>query len=153
MRSQAEPLRGACGELHLLDGPDLPRLRIAVHLGRRKAIEGEIIRRMHGDELALEMRRQLRDNQAGLGEDAAQLVAVILALRRALQVDEARIPARDLNALVAMPGRPLRDAAQVVEGCGITGELGEENGEALDRPHRPPSDFRKRAPTVRSAFR
>ncbi len=36
-------------------GPFLPRLRIAAHLRCCKSVEGLVIGRMHGDELALEM--------------------------------------------------------------------------------------------------
>jgi len=101
--------RGLGRVLDLRDGPGLPLLRLAVKLGRREGIEGFAIGRMHGDELALQMRRELGDlDPIGL-RSAFEFVAVGLGLRRLLQIDHAAVPARNLHALVAERRRPFGD--------------------------------------------
>ena len=76
MRVEAEMLRGRQRHLHLLDGPFLPRLRVAAHFRRGKAVEGLVIGRMDGDELALQMGRKLGDLDAVLARLAGELVAI-----------------------------------------------------------------------------
>ena len=98
---------------------------------------------MHGDQLALQMGRQLRDLEPVLGGDALDLVRVGLALGRSLEVEQALIPARDLDALEAEPGGPGGDGFQVVERRRITGELRQEYGRPFDRPHRASSSERR----------
>jgi hypothetical protein len=64
---------------------------------------------MDGDELALEMGRELGDRDAVLACLARDLVAVVLALRGAGEIEETPVPGRDLHALVAALGRPGGD--------------------------------------------
>ena len=63
VRLEPEMLRSARGLEHLLHRPLLPRLRIAAHLLGREAVERFVVRGMHGDQLALQMRRELGDLQ------------------------------------------------------------------------------------------
>ncbi len=63
MRAQAE-IRGSFrGVQQLLHSPRLPRTGIPFHCIRREAIERNVIRGMHGDKLALQMRRQFGQMQ------------------------------------------------------------------------------------------
>ena len=106
-RFQAEMLRGLGGVLDLLDRPFLPGLRIVVVLGRGERVEGGVIGRMHRDELALQMRRQFGDLDAGILADALHLVAIGLGLSRLFEIEQARVPGRDLDALVAQARPPI----------------------------------------------
>ena len=63
--SRPRLLRRLSPQLHLLDRPGLARLGVAAHLRRREAVERLVIGRMHGDELALQMGRQLGDLDTG----------------------------------------------------------------------------------------
>ncbi len=136
MRFEPEILRGARRLQHLLHGPLLALLRFATHLLGREAVERFVVRRMHGDELALQMRRQLCDLQTLLSEHAFHFVAVRLALRRALEIEQPRFPRRNLHGFEAEPRRPLADGAQRVERRRIARELREKDGRPLDRAHR-----------------
>jgi hypothetical protein len=96
-RIDAHVLRGLERHLDLLDRPFLPRLRIAAHLRRRKPVEGLVIGRMHGDELALQMGRQLGHLDAVVARDALEFVAIVLRRGRFLKIDQAPVPARHLD--------------------------------------------------------
>ena len=76
MRVEPKILRGLGGELHLLDRPFLPLLRLAVNCRRREGIEGLVIGRIDRDELALQMGRELGDLDAVRLGDALHLVAI-----------------------------------------------------------------------------
>jgi hypothetical protein len=135
MRLDAEMLRRRQRHLHLLDRPFLPRLRIAAHFGCRKTVEGFVIGRMHGNQLALQMGGKLGDLDAVLARHAGELVAIILRRRRLLQVDQLARPGRHLHALVAGLGRPFGNRIPGIERGGIARELPEEQPGALDRFH------------------
>src|SRR3989454_6219959 len=136
MLGYAEPARRSRRELHLLDRPRGPRRPIAADFGRRESVEWGVVRGMHGHQLALQMRRQLRHLEPALGKDALYFVTVGLALGRFAEVEQAAIPAGDLHALEAEPRGPAGDGLQVVERRRIARELRQENGRPFDRPHR-----------------
>ena len=128
-----EPARGLRRLQHLIDRPFLPRLRLAMQMRRREGVEGFVIGRMHGDELALQMRRELRHLEPVIRQRAAQLVAIRIRRGGALEIEEARIPARDLHALVAERGRPAGDRVEAVERGLVAGELRQEEARAVHR--------------------
>jgi len=70
--------------------------------------------RGHGDELALQMCRQLADHDVGVGELAGDVIAIGLALRGLLEIEELRV-GRDLHADVAQARGPLRHRLELVE--------------------------------------
>jgi hypothetical protein len=133
--AEAEPFRGDGRVTHLIDRPCLARLGVAAHLGRRKRVEALVIGRMHGDQLALEMGRQLRQLDAGVLENALDLVAIGVALGSLGEVEQATVPARDLHAPVAVVGGPAGNAGKRIERCCVTGELRQEDRRPLDGFH------------------
>jgi hypothetical protein len=54
-----------------------------------------------GDELALEVGGEFRDGEAVLRQRAPDLVAIAVGGRGLLEIEQARVPGRDLDALVA----------------------------------------------------
>jgi hypothetical protein len=113
-----------------------PRLRLAAQLRRGKAVERRVVGGVHGHQLALQVGRQLRHLEASLGQGALDLVAVGLALRGLLEIEQAAIPTRDLQPLEAERRGPVGDRRQAVERRSVAGELGEKDGRPLDRLHR-----------------
>src|SRR6202140_5025562 len=76
VRAQAE-IRGSFGgKLQLLDSPGLPRARVPFRGLRRESIKRNVIRRMHRDELPLEMGGKLRKRQSMTRQYPADLVAI-----------------------------------------------------------------------------
>ena len=124
VRGQAEIAGRPGGEMELVHRPLLARGGIAVGRWRREPVERDVVGRVHGDELALEMGRQLRQFDPGLRERAQHLVAVGPAFRGAGEVEQPRVPARYLHPGVAVPGGPSGDTRERVERCGIARELG-----------------------------
>ena len=102
---------------------------------RRKAVKKRIISWMHCHELPLQMGGQLGDLQAMLGNLPLQLIAVCLALRCFLQVDQAALPGGDLNAFVAEIRHIAADAVQCIEGGFLSHKLSQEDSRALDSFH------------------
>ena len=134
--------------LQLVDRPFLPRRRIAVHLFGREAVEHLVVDRMGGDELPLQMGRQLGHGQSVLARGADDLVAIVLGVGRLLDVDQPGVPCRDLHALVAERGRPFADRIEGIERRRVPGELGKEYGRSLDRLHGRFSRFLSRSKPV-----
>ena len=130
---EPEMLRRLGGVHDLLDRPFLPRLWIVVVLRGSERVEAGVVGRMHGDELALQMRRKLGDLDAGVLADALHLVAIGFRAGRLVEVEQARVPARYLDALVAEARRPFGDRRQAVERRGITRELCEKYRGTLHR--------------------
>src|SRR5262245_61206012 len=91
---------------------------------------------MHGHELALQVRGQLGHLKPAFAQDALHLVAVGLALGCLGEVEQALIPAWNLDALEAESRGPAGDGLQIVERRRIARELRQEYGRPLDRPHR-----------------
>src|SRR5260370_7062102 len=85
------------------------------------------------------MRRQLGYLEPALGQNAFYLVTVGLALGGFGEVEQASIPAGDLDAFEAEPRGPAGDGLEIVEWRRIARELRQEYGRAFDRPHRAPS--------------
>jgi hypothetical protein len=135
VRVQPEAARGARGELHLLDGPIGTRCRVAAHFRRSEAVEGIVEGRMHGDELALKMRRKLGDRQTMAGGDALYLVAIGIGIGSLGEIEQPAVPARHLHALIAERPGPGADRLEGVEGRCIPRELGEENPGAFHGLH------------------
>jgi hypothetical protein len=106
-----------------------------VHRGRGKGIELRVEGGMHRHELALEMGGQLGDRQALVGQQAGDLVAIGLAFRRQVQIEQALVPTGNLHALVAKLGHIAADRVQAVERRGIGRELGQEHARSLDGLH------------------
>ena len=132
-RLEAEMLRGLGRVLDLLDRPFLPGLRIVVVFRRGERVEAAVIGWMHGDELALQMRRQFGDLDAGVLADAFHLVAIGFGLGSLFEIEQPAVPARDLYALVAKARRPFGDRRQAVErGC-IACELRQKYRRTLHR--------------------
>ena len=90
---------------------------------------------MHGNELPLQVRRQLSDLDAVFGKRALNFVAIGLALGGALEIEQPRVPRRNLDTDIAEAGSPLGDIAKRVERRFIAGELSKEDSRALDRFH------------------
>src|SRR5438094_3181371 len=70
MFGDAEPPRRPRRQLDLLDRPGSTRLRLSAHLRSRESVKRGVVGRMHGDQLALQMRRQLRHLEPALGQAA-----------------------------------------------------------------------------------
>ena len=87
---------------------------------------------MDGDELALQVGGKLGYLQAVLGQDALDLIAVGLAFRGFVEIEEPGVPGRDLHAGIAKLGGPFGHAGQGVEGRLIARELGQEDAWPLD---------------------
>ncbi len=129
---EPEVARGPRRHDDLFDRPGLPGLRIAVEVRRREGVEGIVIGRVHGDELALKVGRELGDGETVGRDRAGDLVAIGLRFGRAREVEEARVPGRDLHALVAEPRGPAADGVEAVERRGIARELGQEQAGAFE---------------------
>ena len=135
VRVEAEIAARSRRELDLLGRPFLACLGVAAHLRRGESVERVVKDGIDRDQLALQMGRELGDLDPVLGGGALQLVAIGLALRGLLEVDEARVPGRDLHALVAERRRPAADRIEGVERRLVADELREEDRRSLDRFH------------------
>ena len=125
-RGQPHALGRTQALLDLLRPPPIHLVRGRDAFGRERAKAlGE--RRMHGNQLALQVRRQLAHLEAvGVGRPA-KLVAVGLALGSGVEVEAAPVPGRDLHADVVEIRRPLADGVERVERGFVTHELSEED--------------------------
>ena len=120
---------------HLIGRPMAPLLGIAANSGRALSVEHRVIGRMDGHHLALEMGGKLADRDADVGELALDLVAIGLAVVSAIEIEEAAVPGRDLDRLVAVILGPFRDSSEGVMGRGVGRELGQKQARALDGSH------------------
>lgn len=127
MGAQPQPPTGLRRVEKLLDRPLLALGGLAAHRLRREAVERRVIGGMHRDQLPLQMGRQLGDRHPRLGTAPGQVVAIILTFGRRLQVDAARIPGRDLHALIARLRHPACRRVERVERRGIAHELRQED--------------------------
>jgi hypothetical protein len=90
---------------------------------------------MHGDELALKMRREFGDLHAVRVHDSGDLVAIGGRIRGLPEVDEAGVPGGDLDTLVAEGGRPAADRVERVERSLVACELRKEKAGTLHGLH------------------
>src|SRR4029079_13979407 len=110
-----------------------------------------------GNELSLQMRRQFRDHEPVPRGHACDVIAIGLRRGGLVEVDQARIGGRELNALVAEPCGPAADGIEAVERRRISDELREEDcgpphgGRSLGRWHSILSASRAAATGARSA--
>src|SRR5947209_1100821 len=81
------------------------------------------------------MGREFGERKAMLCHRAEQFVAVRLALRGALKIEQASVPARNLYALVAQRSRPAADLVQCVEWGTVSGELRQKDTRSINRLH------------------
>ena len=119
----------------LLHCPFLPRLPVSTELLGRESIEHQIVSGMHSHQLPLQMSGKLSQMQTVRREGIEHVVAISFAFRGQLQVKQAAIPGRDLHALVAQTGSPVRDIVQIVERSRVTGKLGQKYRRALNGFH------------------
>src|SRR5579862_8744789 len=122
--------------MQLFDRPFLAFDRIVADLGRGKAVETGVVSRMHGNQLPLEMGREFRDFEPVACERALHFVAIGLAFRSLVEIEDAPVPTRNLDALVAEASGPAGNGVERVERRGVAGELGQKNGRSLDGLHR-----------------
>ena len=138
MCRQAEVARRLGSQHHLLDRPLLARHRVAAHFGRCKAVEAGVVGRVHGDELALQVRAEL-----GFGEQdiVVGCVAVLREPKGHADLLQAMIPLckanPDLHLVIVGDGQAVTERLQamctehglllmfdeVQTGMGRTGEL------------------------------
>ena len=135
VRVEAEVAAGLGGPHELLHGPRLACFEVAGNFRRSKAAEKHVVGRMAGHELSLQMSRKLGDGDACAASHAKELVAIALALRSLFQVEESRVPGRDLNAGEAEFGGPAGHAFKRVERSGVPGKLRKKNSGAFDGLH------------------
>ena len=112
---------------HLVYRPDLTFLRLAPDCRRRESVEGFVVGRMNRDELSLQVGGQFGDHQAMARGHAGNFIAIGLRGCGLVEVDQARIGGRDLNALVTEPSRPAADGIEAVKRRRIADELRQKN--------------------------
>ena len=81
-----------------------------------EAVKDRVVGGMTGDELALEMRREFGDGKFVAGGDGEDFVAVGRAFGGTLQIEEPRVPGRNLHGYVAEARSPRADGVEGVEG-------------------------------------
>ena len=101
----------------------------------REGVEHRVVGRVHGQQLAEDVRRQFADDQAVAGEHAGDLVAVVLAGGGQFHVEQALVPGGDLQGLEAQAGRPFGDGGQAVERGGGAAELRQVDAGAFEGLH------------------
>ena len=106
-----------------------------MHLGCRETIEHRIIGRMHRNQLTLQMGRQLGDLDPAVCQHAAQIIAVGLAGRGGLEIDERGLPAGNLYAPESKIGGPGGNVLQAIKRRFIAHKLSQENRRAFDGSH------------------
>src|SRR5580658_7860520 len=108
-------VRGFGGIFELLHRPLLSRSRVIVNGGGCEAVKECVIGGVHGYQLSLQVCRELGDLQAGILYDAFDLVGVCFAFGGLLKVDNAAVPAGQLNADIAVACGPFADGGEPVE--------------------------------------
>ena len=132
---QAQPARRARRQQQVAPGPFGARRRIASDRRRREGVEHRVVGRMHGQQLAEDVRGQFADDQAVAGQHAGDLVAIVLAGRGQFHVEEALVPGRHLQGLEAQARRPFGDGGQAVERRVGAAELREVDARAFEGLH------------------
>jgi hypothetical protein len=96
-------------------------------LRRGKTVQRFVVCWMGRYGLSLQMGRKLRQGYASLSEDATDLVAVCIAFRGTPEIQEPRIPTRDLHTYKACLARPSSNSGQAVERRLVSRELRQED--------------------------
>ena len=135
MRCQPEMLARLRRQLQLLHRPFLPRPRLAAHRLRREAIKRQIIRRMHRHQLALQMRRQFGHFDTVRRQHPHHVLAIRVAVGRRRQIEQPRIPGRDLHPGIPMPRRPFGDPVQRIIRRRVADKLRQKNARTFDGFH------------------
>ena len=97
--------------------------------------EHDLVGRMHRQYLTCQEATQLARLKTHCFELAPILITIGFGLRRFVEVDDARIPGRDLDTFVPQTGNPFSDVADAVVRLLVPHELCEENCRALDAWH------------------
>ena len=132
---EPQVLAGFGDVFHLLHGPGLARLRVAVHFGGSEVVELQVVGRVHRHELPLQVSRQLRGLDAVFGHRAADLIAIRLALGGLLEIHDAGVPARQLHADEAALLCPLGHVVEILQMRATARELRQKYRRSLDGFH------------------
>src|ERR1035437_6447879 len=135
MRVQPEIAAGFCCPPQLLNGPGLAGFHIPGQFGWSKAFEQYVKGRMTCDQLSLQMRRQFRDGNPGVGGDAQDFITITLAFTRKLQIEESAVPGWYLDPGKAQSGSPVSHASERIEGCSIARKLRKKNPRSFNGLH------------------
>ncbi len=92
-----------------------------MHFGRREGVESLVVGRVHRDELALQVRRELGDREPVARGDAFDFVTIGLRVRGLGEVEEPPVPGWNLHASKAQRGRPHADRVERIERRRIAG--------------------------------
>ncbi|MNV46113.1 hypothetical protein D3C71_1379320 [compost metagenome] len=133
---QAQALRGLGGQLDALHRPRAARGRIAMQVRGSEAVAQGVVGRVHCHQLAEDMRGEFADHQPVASQHRDHVIAVLLAVRGFLHIEQAFVPGRDLQGLEALAGRPTGNRGQVVERGLVCTELGQVQAGAFDGAHR-----------------
>ncbi len=140
MRANSQIARCLDGHLHLLNRPCLTRFGIAAHFRHCKSVKSFVIGRMHGNKLALQMRRKLCHFNAIFARDTGKLIAIIFGFRGLLQIDQLARPCRHLNTGITFFCGPFGDAVPCIKRRFIARKLPEKYPRPFDRLHQKSSN-------------
>ena len=87
MRREPEAARRLRRFMHRIHRPGLALGRIAAHFGHGESVKTGVIGGMHGDALALQMSRKLRNCDAVGGGDTGKFIAVILTFGGQVEIE------------------------------------------------------------------
>jgi hypothetical protein len=93
---------------------------------------------MDGNQLSLQMRRELCDRKPVCTQCAADLIAIRLTLRGLLQIDKTSRTGGQLQPLIAQTGSPLCNGIEPIERRPVARELCDEDPGSLDGSHLEP---------------
>src|SRR5271165_1790668 len=120
---------------HLIRRPRAPLLRVAAQILRTLPVEHRVIGGMDRNHLPLKMGREFADGDADIGKLALYLIAIAGALMGEIEIEEPRVPGRNLDRLVAVILRPPGNALEAVVRWRVARELRQKQAWPLDGPH------------------
>jgi hypothetical protein len=97
VRGKAEVAAGMGRQFELIDGPRSTCGLVAANEFGSEAVEEFVVRRMHRDQLALQMGGKLRDLKVVFEQGRAEVIAITHALRGQFKVEEAWVGGRHLH--------------------------------------------------------
>src|SRR5580700_11678027 len=121
--------------MQLLDGPSLTCFRMAMEVLRRETVKHGIVSRVAGNQLSLQMRGKLGNDELVLRGCGSDLVAVGFAFGGTRQIKKPGVPGRNLHGHVSKTCRPATDGVQRIERRNIRGELCKEDARPLNCSH------------------